>query len=83
MSTLTIFAARLVVPPDLIAPAARSPILRKLINPEERPPPDNGSPRPRKLEKLEPVPEPYLNKRASRVHRSMIPPSFTRSSLTD
>lgn len=31
----TIFAARRVVPPDLIAPAARSPILRNDINPEE------------------------------------------------
>ena len=30
-----------------------------------------------------PVPEPYLNSRASRVHRSMIPPGFTRSSLID
>src|SRR3712207_8478131 len=32
--------------------------------------------------KLEPVPEPYLKRRASRVHRSMMPPGFTRSSLT-
>ena len=32
-SSVTIFAARRVVPPDLIAPAARSPILRKLIRP--------------------------------------------------
>ena len=29
-----------------------------------------------------PVPEPYLNRRASRTHRSMMPPSLTRSSLT-
>src|SRR5881396_2826589 len=82
-STITILAARLVVPPDLIAPAARSPILRKLISPEERPPPDNRSPSPRSLEKLEPVPEPYLKRRASRTHRSMMPPSLTRSSETD
>ena len=34
-------------------------------------------------EKLVPVPEPYLNRRASRVHKSMMPPSLTRSSLTD
>ena len=27
-----------------------------------------------------PVPEPYLNRRASRTHRSMMPPSLTRSS---
>src|SRR5258707_23465 len=51
-STITILAARLVVPPDLIAPAARSPIFRKLISPDERPPPDSLSPSPRRQEKL-------------------------------
>ena len=83
MSQITILAARRVVPPDLMAPAARSPILRKDIRPEERPPPPSGSFSARTEEKLVPVPEPYLNSRASRVHRSMIPPSFTRSSETD
>ena len=34
-STTTILAARRVVPPDLMAPAARSPILRNDIRPEE------------------------------------------------
>ena len=82
MSTITILAARRVVPPDLIAPAARSPILRKLISPEERPPPERRSPSPRSFEKFEPEPEPYLKIRASRTHRSMIPPSLTRSSAT-
>ena len=82
MSTITILAARRVVPPDLMAPAARSPILRKLMRPEERPPPESFSPSPRSLEKLDPVPEPYLNRRASRTHRSMMPPSLTRSSWT-
>ena len=82
-SSVTIFAARRVVPPDLIAPAARSPILRKLMRPDERPPPERRSSAPRMAEKLEPVPEPYLKTRASRVHRSMMPPSFTRSSATD
>ena len=83
ISSVTILAARLVVPPDLMAPAARSPIFRKLISPEERPPPESGSPLPRSFEKLVPVPEPYLNSRASRCQRSMMPPSFTRSSATD
>src|SRR6266481_7294356 len=82
-STITILAARRVVPPDLIAPAARSPIFKKLISPEERPPPDSLSPSPRNFEKLEPVPEPYLKRRASRTQRSMMPPSLTRSSATD
>ena len=79
-STMTILAARRVVPPDLMAPAARSPILRKLIRPDDLPPPESGSPSPRRLEKLVPVPEPYLKSRASRTQRSMIPPSLTRSS---
>jgi len=82
MSTVTILAARRVVPPDLMAPAARSPILRKLIMPDERPPPESRSLSPRRREKLVPVPEPYLKRRASRTQRSMMPPSFTRSSET-
>ena len=76
-------AARRVVPPDLMAPAARSPILRNDMRPELLPPPASGSPSARRLEKLEPVPEPILKRRASRTHRSMMPPSFTRSSATD
>ena len=80
---MTILAARRVVPPDLIAPAARSPILRNPISPEERPPPDSFSPSPRSEEKFVPVPEPYLKSRASRTQRSMMPPSLTRSSATD
>ena len=78
-----IFAALLVVPPDFIAPAAVSPIFRKDISPEETPPPDRGSISPLKSEKFEPVPEPYLKSLASRVHKSMIPPSRTKSSFTD
>ena len=75
--------ARLVVPPDLMAPAARSPIFRNDMRPEERPPPDKDSPSPRKREKLVPVPDPYLKSRASRTHRSMMPFSLTRSSSID
>ena len=81
---MTILAALLVVPPDFIAPAALSPILRKDSNPLELPPPERGSPDPRILEKFEPVPEPYLNSNASRFHRPIIdsePP--TRESDTD
>ena len=71
-SKVTILAALLVVPPDLIAPAALSPILRKDSRPLELPPPERGSPAPRILEKLEPVPEPYLNSSASRFQRPII-----------
>ena len=80
---MTIFAALLVVPPDLIAPAALSPILRKDITPDETPPPERFSPSPLKFEKLVPVPEPNLKSRASLTQRSIMPPSFTRSSSMD
>ena len=76
MSKQTILAARRVVPPDFIAPAAQSPILRNDIKPEDIPPPESGSPSPLILEKLLPVPEPNLKRRASRVHKSIIPPSL-------
>src|SRR5438046_9039313 len=66
-----------------MAPAARSPILRKDIRPDDLPPPERGSFSPRSLEKLVPVPEPYVKRRASRVQRSMMPPGLTRSSETD
>ena len=82
-SKITIFAALLVVPPDLIAPAALSPIFKKDITPDETPPPDNFSPSPLKLEKLVPVPEPNLKSLASFTQRSMMPPSLTRSSSMD
>ena len=82
-SRITIFAARLVVPPDLIAPALLSPILRNDIKPDDFPPPLNGSPPPLMSEKFEPVPEPYLKSRASRTHKSIMPFSFTWSSCTD
>ena len=82
-SQITILAARRVVPPDFIAPAERSPIFRNPISPDDFPPPDSGSPSPLRELKFVPVPDPYLNKRASRTQRSIMPPSFTRSSLTD
>ena len=72
MSRVTIFAALLVVPPDFIAPAALSPIFKKDRSPLEVPPPDSGSPFPLMLEKLEPVPDPYLNRSASLFQRPMI-----------
>ncbi|MNE59545.1 hypothetical protein D3C80_1546450 [compost metagenome] len=44
-----------------MAPAFRSKTRKKLIRPEEPPPPESFSFLARILEKLEPVPEPYLN----------------------
>ena len=52
------------------------------MRPEERPPPDSGSPSPLRAEKFDPVPDPNLKRRASRTHRSMIPFSLTKSSAT-
>src|SRR3989339_1448163 len=83
ISRVTILAALLVVPPDLIAPAERSPIFKNDISPDDLPPPLKDSFAPLISEKLEPVPEPYLNSLASRTHKSIIPPSLTRSSFTD
>src|SRR4030095_676177 len=53
MSTTHILAARRVVPPDLMAPAARSPILRKDMRPEDLPPPERDSFSPRSAAELE------------------------------
>ena len=53
------------------------------MSPEDLPPPERASFSPRSAEKFDPVPEPYLKMRASRVHRSMMPPSLTKSSATD
>jgi len=75
-------AARLVVPPDFMAEADLSAIFRNESRPDETPPPESFSLAALKREKLDPVPEPYLNKRASFVTRSIIPPSFTKSSFT-
>ncbi|MND04026.1 hypothetical protein D3C83_241130 [compost metagenome] len=70
MSRHTIFAARRVVPPLLVLPAARSNTSRKLMRPELVPPPESFSCLPRMAEKFVPVPEPYLKRRASLFTRS-------------
>jgi len=69
----TILADRRVVPPDLIRSAARVADLEKGHEPEDLPPPRQRLVLAAKPEKLEPLPEPYLKMRASRVQRSMIP----------
>jgi len=70
MSRQTILAARRVVPPLLVAPAARSNTSRNDIRPDDVPPPESFSCLPRMELKLEPVPEPYLKRRASAFTRS-------------
>src|SRR3989442_8103414 len=67
-SSVTIFAARLVVPPDFIAPALLSPILRNDIRPEDFPPPLSGSFVPRMLENLRARSEEHTSELQSRPH---------------
>src|SRR5678809_376776 len=57
---MTIFAARRVLPPDLITPANASKPFMKETGPEAVPPPASNSRDERSEERLEPVPEPYL-----------------------
>src|SRR5947208_2840495 len=60
MFRITIFAARRVLPPDLIAPAKESNPFMKESGPDAVPPAERPSCAPRRQERLEPVPEPNL-----------------------
>src|SRR3712207_1284703 len=66
-SKQTILAALLVVPPDFIAPAFLSRPFKKLIRPDETPPPDNFSPEALIEEKLVPVPDPRSEEHTSEL----------------
>src|ERR671920_486993 len=72
MSRTTIFAARRVLPPDLIVPAHESAPRMNDTGPEAVPPFDSGSIDPRILERLMPEPEPPRKMRPSRVFQSRI-----------
>src|SRR5687767_9709696 len=61
MLRITIFAARRVLPPDLIAPANASKPRMNETGPEAVPPPFRCSRLERSEDRFEPVPEPYLN----------------------
>src|SRR5918997_3369886 len=71
-SSTTIFAARRVPPPDLIAPAQESAPRMKETGPEAMPPLASGSIEPRILERLIPEPEPPLKMMPSRVFHERI-----------
>src|SRR3954467_15704270 len=58
---MTILAARRVFPPDLMTPANASKPFMNDTGPDAVPPPARSSFDERMLERLEPVPEPYLN----------------------
>jgi len=59
-SSMTIFAARRVLPPLLITPANASKPRMKETGPEAVPPPARCSMEPRRAERLAPAPEPHL-----------------------
>ena len=69
---MTIFAARRVAPPDLIAPAKLSYPLIKETGPEAIPPTAKGSSEERIFDKLIPEPEPPLKIVASILARFMM-----------
>src|SRR3954462_6052574 len=60
-SSMTILAARRVLPPDLMTPAKASKPRMKLTGPDAVPPPFSSSRELRIGDRLVPVPEPYLN----------------------
>ena len=71
-SSTTIFAARRVLPPDLIVPAQASAPRMKLTGPEASPPLERCSTEPRMLERLIPEPEPPRKIWPSLVFQSRI-----------
>src|SRR4051794_7218981 len=71
-SSTTIFAARRVLPPDLIVPAHASAPRMNETGPDAVPPLDSGSIDPRILDRLMPEPEPPRKMRPSRVFQSRI-----------
>src|SRR3954469_8589396 len=72
MSSTTIFAARRVLPPDLIVPAHESAPRMNDTGPEAVPPLDSVSIDPRMVGGLVPEPEPPRKVRPSRVFQSRI-----------
>src|ERR1700683_78633 len=72
MLSMTILAARRVLPPLLITPANASKPFMKLTGPEAIPPPESVSRLPRNDEKFVPVPEPHLKSMPSVFARFMI-----------
>src|SRR5256714_1780511 len=72
MLSTTIFAARRVLPPDLMVPAQASAPRMKLTGPEASPPLERCSTEPRMLERLIPEPEPPRKIIPSLVFQSRI-----------
>ena len=71
-SSITILAARRVLPPDLMTPAKESKPRMNDTGPDAVPPPARASRDERSTDRFEPVPEPYLNSMPSVFARSRI-----------
>src|SRR5262249_28072976 len=69
---MTIFAARRVLPPDLIAPANASKPRMNDTGPDAVPPPFRCSLDDRRVDRFEPVPEPHLKSMPSVLARPRI-----------
>src|ERR1044071_2643536 len=69
---MTIFAARRVLPPDLMVPALASAPRMKLTGPEAVPPLESSSRDERIRDRLTPEPEPPLKIRPSSLYQSRI-----------
>src|SRR5579863_8493074 len=81
MFRITIFAARRVLPPDLMTPAKASKPFMKLSGPLAVPPPLSCSVEERSEERLVPVPEPHLNNMPSVLARVRIESSESFTEL--
>src|SRR5919109_3752933 len=69
---ITIFAARRVLPPDLITPANASNPFMNETGPDAVPPPASSSREDRIVDRFDPVPDPYLNSIPSVLARPRI-----------
>src|SRR5262245_10468789 len=69
---MTIFAARRVLPPDLMTPANASKPFMKETGPEAVPPPASSSREERMADRFEPVPDPNLKSMPSVLARPRI-----------
>src|SRR6266496_5776246 len=78
---MTIFAARRVLPPDLITPANASKPFMNDTGPDAVPPPESCSLEERMGERLLPVPEPHLKSMPSVLASSRIEPMVSSTEL--
>src|SRR5436190_15024368 len=78
---MTIFAARRVLPPDLMTPANASNPFMNDTGPDAIPPPESCSFEERIGDRLLPAPEPHLNNMPSVLARSRIEPMVSSTEL--